>query len=472
MHTFRAILALALASSVCADTHSGTKRILAVPRRILEQCTEQSIEISRQSDFMANQTARHLLWHATGLNSGNCVWRQGALDMVQTEQTVVVDDETAVGEPRLAALVLPTANMLVPFSRGAPQCTSDHDRVPAGVTLSERVVCRYTQFRSSALGLTLSLRSLIQKLQVPVVVLGIGTQVQGFLDTALPQGREDSAPVQKYRSNARLRMEWNQHSALEDLVLKWDQVDFLNTVKNHSRQNMANVAVRGDVTEQVCRNSGVTNCQSLGCPSLMLSRNTALGVLLQTKWEALRRRVSEKGGSPLRLVFGMPKHWCNELAELFVSAGRAHPDFLIVLQTESDVSSVRQLRGIGLKVRDDQVKIFTSVTEWVATLASYDLYIGARIHGGMAATAASVPAVLVATDTRIDELAKRMEIPTVREITLPKQLSLKVFLDCCVPRFNGAVFDQNRARIAKKYVHVFHALQVPLSQHVWRISQG
>ena len=106
MHTFRAILALALASSVCADTHSGTKRILAVPRGILEQCTEQSIEISRQSDFMANQTARHLLWHATGLNSGNCVWRQGALDMVQTEQTVVVDDETAVGEPRLAALVL------------------------------------------------------------------------------------------------------------------------------------------------------------------------------------------------------------------------------------------------------------------------------------------------------------------------------------------------------------------------------
>ena len=204
----------------------------------------------------------------------------------------------------------------------------------------------------------------------------------------------------------------------------------------------------------------------------MLSRNTALGVLLQTKWEALRRRVSEKGSSPLRLVFGMPAGWSNELAELFVSAGRAHPDFLIVLQTESDVSSVHQLRGLGLNVRDDQVKVFTSVTEWVATLASYDLSIGARIHGGMAATAASVPAVVVATDTRIDELAKCVGVPTVREITLPKQLSLKVFLDCCVPRFDGAVFDQNRARIAKKYVHVFHALQVPLSQHVWRISQG
>ena len=109
MHTFRAILALALASSVRADdTHSGTKRILAV--HFLEKCTEQSIGISRQSDFMANHTARHLLWHATALNSGNCVWRQGALDMVQTEQTVVVEDETAVGEPRLAAFVLPTAN--------------------------------------------------------------------------------------------------------------------------------------------------------------------------------------------------------------------------------------------------------------------------------------------------------------------------------------------------------------------------
>ena len=295
---FRVILALALASSVCADTHSGTKRILAFSRGLLEQCTEQSFEISRQSDFMQNRTARHLLWHATGGNSGNCVWRQGALDMVQTERTVIVDDEKAVGEPRLAALVLPSANLLVPISRGSPQCTSNHDRVPAGLTLSERVMCRYTHNR----GLTLSYRSLIQKLQVPVVVLGIGTQVQGFMETALPQGSEDPASVQKYRSNARLRMEWNQHSALEDLVLDGDQIDFLNTAKNHSRHNVANIAVRGDVSEQVCRNSGVSNCQSLGCPSLMLNRNTALGVLLQTKWEALRRRVSEKRSPPLRLV--------------------------------------------------------------------------------------------------------------------------------------------------------------------------
>ena len=125
-----------------------------------------------------------------------------------------------------------------------------------------------------------------------------------------------------------------------------------------------------------------------------------------------------------------------------------------------------------MKVRDDQVRVFASVTEWTAALASYDLSIGARIHGGLAATAASVPAVVIATDTRIDELAKRVGLPTVREISLPKQLSLKVFLDCCVPRFNGAVFDQNRARIAKKYVQLFEALQVPLSQHVRRIRQG
>ena len=47
-------------------------------------------------------------------------------------------------------------------------------------------------------------------------------------------------------------MEWNQHSALSDLVLDEDQIDFLNTVQNRSRHNMANIAVRGDVSEQVC----------------------------------------------------------------------------------------------------------------------------------------------------------------------------------------------------------------------------
>ena len=48
--------------------------------------------------------------------------------------------------------------------------------------------------------------------------------------------------------------------------------------------------------------------------------------------------------------FGMPTHWSNELAELFLSTGRAHPDFLIVLQTEGGVGFVNRRRALGLKI--------------------------------------------------------------------------------------------------------------------------
>ena len=206
----------------------------------------------------------------------------------------------------------------------------------------------------------------------------------------------------------------------------------------------------------------------------MLSHDDALGSTLQTKWTMLRRRLAvvptDNGSSPLRLVFSMPAMWSDELAQLFVSAGRAHPHFLIVLQMESDVECIQRLRALGLHVSNRQVKVFVSVKEWVNTLKHYDLAIGARIHGGLAATAASVPAVVVATDMRIDELAKRVGIPTVRAFGLRQNLSLANFLRNV--HFDGAVFDQNRAMIARKYVHAFSALGVPIGSYVERIAHA
>ena len=79
-------------------------------------------------------------------------------------------------------------------------------------------------------------------------------------------------------------MEWNQHSALSDLVLDEDQIDFLNTVQNRSRHNMANIAVRGDVSEQVC---------PLACPAA-----TCLAALYsgQSQYCTRRATLDQVGG--------------------------------------------------------------------------------------------------------------------------------------------------------------------------------
>ena len=91
--------------------------------------------------------------------------------------------------------------------------------------------------------------------------------------------------------------------------------------------------------------------------------------------------------------------------------------------------------------------------------------ISARIHGSLAATAASVPVVAVATDMRINELASRMQLPTVQATHLEPNIGLATFIQRYV-RFDGHAFDDNRAAIAERYVSTLGALGLPASQRV------
>lgn len=404
---------------------------------------------------MADGPARAAVWAATGQNSGNNVWNEGALDLLDGERTIVrstrelLGNKTTPPQPPVA-FVLPTANLLMPHSR------RHETSLPASIT-----------------GMTRAFTATVERLAVPTLLVGIGVQV-GFTETEA--GGADSgyngntASVKEYYEQRRrgAAVRGLNRSAL---LLNAEQRHFLDVVTAHTRHGARNVAVRGDVSAEVCLNSGVTGCMSLGCPSLMLSRDDALGASLQAKWTALAARPRQ-GAPPLRLAFGLPALWSDELAHLFVSAGREHPDFIVVLQMEVDVDSVRRLQKMGLHVHHSQVRLFDSVAEWVATLATCDVYIGARIHGGLAATAASTPAVVVATDVRMDELAKRVGLPTVRATSLSAQPIFGAFLNQRAASFNGTAFDRNRREIARGYVEIFTALGVPASQHVRQIAGG
>ncbi len=368
---------------------------------------------------MQNASGRKAVWEATGNNAGNKVWILGALGLLDAESTIVRHPLAALqaGCCRPVAFLMPVANLLRPFTRG-----------------QQAHILRGKDWR-----LTASYRRLVQQLKVPTIILGIGVQV-GLLENAT------------------------------NLVLLKEQEDLLQEVGSRSRKGVANIAVRGDVSLRTCLNSGVRSCVSLGCPSLMLSPDTALGSVLHAKWAGLRKRLlGARSAWHLRIVFGMPATWSEQLARLFVAVGRECPHFLIVLQQESDVNGVQQLREMGLPVRDEQVRLFPTVSQWIATLAHFDLVISARIHGSLAATAASVPAVAVATDMRIDELASRMQIPTVKATHLRPNLDLPTFIQRYV-RFDGRAFDDNRAAIAERYVGILGALGLPASQRVVRIA--
>ena len=368
---------------------------------------------------MHNASARKTVWDATGNNAGNKLWILGALELLDAESTIVRHPSAVLQADccRPVAFLMPMANLLRPYTRG--------QQAHILIGKDRRLTSNYQR--------------LAQRLNVPTIILGIGVQVELTVNAT-------------------------------NLVLLKEQEEMLKVVGSRSRKGVANIAVRGDVSLRTCLNSGLSSCVSLGCPSLMLSPDTALGSVLHAKWAELRKRLlGARSAWHLRIVFGMPATWSEQLARLFVSVGRECPHFLIVLQQESDVNGVQRLREMGLPVRDEQVRLFATVPPWIATLAQFDLVISARIHGSLAATAASVPAVAVATDLRINELASRMQIPTVQATHLGPNLDLPTFIQRYV-RFDGHAFDDNRAAIAERYVSTLGALGLPASQRVVRIA--
>ena len=411
---------------------------IATRRRIVAFTEELSeLVLPPGINVMQNGSARKNVWSTTGNNAGNELWIMGALGLMDTESTIVRHPLALLQVDccRPVAFIMPMANLLRPYSRG--------QKAPILRGKDGRLTTYYTK--------------VVEWLNVPTMIVGIGLQMELPEKVARTNVASEDATPDLNVSN---------------LVLLNDQVQMLRAVGRRTRKGVANIAMRGDASLQACLNSRVSNCVSLGCPSLMLSSDTALGAVLHAKWAALREQLlGARSARHLRIVFGMPATWSEQLAQLFVAAGREFPHFLIVLQQEKDVDGVRRLRELGLPVHDEQVRLFPTVPQWIATLAQCDVVLSGRIHGSLAAMAASVPSIAVATDMRMHELATRMRVPTVQATHLAPNLNLSVFINRYV-RFDGVAFDDNRAAIAEKYVSTLGALGVPVSQRVVRIATG
>lgn len=63
--------------------------------------------------------------------------------------------------------------------------------------------------------------------------------------------------------------------------------------------------------------------------------------------------------------------------------------------------------------KNGQMRGFLSARDWIAHMQEVDLAFGSRIHGSMAAVNAGTPAIVLAADLRIEELARYHGIPFV-----------------------------------------------------------
>lgn len=299
------------------------------------------------------------LYQRVGQNTGNllftnAVWNQ--IDGPKERFNFTFDPEKL--NERVEALVIPAANWLSPH-----------------VDFSD-------------------LADLVERLTIPVVLIGLGAQNHDFTGhVPIPEGT----------------------------------VRFIRAVADRS----ASISVRGDYTRKILKKLGITNVTVTGCPSLYhdfrrferppapLRIRIERGLVHSTRYAASYAPFAQTD-SVHRQLFrfayaeGLDLLIQSEPEEMALLTGYSGPDdidgrlrnlLIEIYQAESWDALLDYWRA--------RVRLYFDVDSWARSLDAYDYVIGTRLHGTIMALNSGVPGVLIHHDSRTREMVEFAAIPSV-----------------------------------------------------------
>jgi hypothetical protein len=285
-------------------------------------------------------------------NAGNLIFSSASHRILGTADTRIAVDRFRVGpgdadriNERYAAYVVPLANA----------------------------------FRLSFEPPLVRLTSLIRRLRIPVVILGVGMQTNVS-----------------------------------------NEVDRLNPIDRSVREFVAavldrspTIGVRGEMTHDYLRGLGFRDVEVIGCPSMFM-----YGADLHVE----KRRPSLDRDA--RIAINVSPY-VKSMGPVVARHVERYPDLTYIPQdldtlamllwgdAGSDVSpdDPRPIHLAHPLFRGDRVRFFVDPAPWIDFLRGMDFSFGTRIHGNIAALIAGTPAVVLAHDSRTLELARYFEIP-------------------------------------------------------------
>ncbi|MDU0338268.1 polysaccharide pyruvyl transferase family protein [Bosea rubneri] len=203
-------------------------------------------------------------------------------------------------------------------------------------------------------------------------------------------------------------------------------------------ERSAAIGVRGAFSAETLRQNGIRNVEVVGCPSIFRTRNRDLQIRVPDQREIRKVAFSLRREADHSYTADPETYLRNQKAALLKVDG----------QSEMVMSSHGEQEEKAFFLRDEAAKQ-KAVTEFVRTkwwdgpddqamrriyekqlfsffdverydqfAQSIDLAVGYRVHGVLPAVAHGVPGVLVAYDTRSQELAETLKIPVVPEAAL------------------------------------------------------
>lgn len=226
------------------------------------------------------------------------------------------------------------------------------------------------------------LTALIERLRIPVVILGVGAQG----DLAYRTGRLDG---------------------IEPAVRA-----FCAAVLERGPR----IGVRGELTRDYLAGLGFRDTEVIGCPSLFI-HGPDLRVQKATPELASDARVVVTVSPYVTAMGPVVRHHLERYPNLrYIPQDIDTLELLLWGGIGDDVAIDDQMpvHEAHRLFRDDRVRFFTEPWPWLRYLATIDFTFGTRIHGAIAALMAGRPAYVLAHDSRTLELARYFEIPHAR----------------------------------------------------------
>ena len=325
-----------------------------------------------------------IMRNLVGDNLGNMLFAYGVMNMLWTKNTSIAqiydklhytDEDINVINSNYDAFVMPMADAFRPTF--IPQLKS------------------YT--------------SLIQKLKIPVIVIGIGLRT-----TYEP----------KFCIN----------TDLDNAVCQ-----FVKSVLDHSSK----LGLRGEITGTYLKKLGFKEERDyipIGCPSLYTyGNNIATKELLD--YDRLKQgKLVFNANSRAQYLFG---EYIKGINSFILNTIREIPNHYFIQQLTSElkeiylgklytnrvkVASVLPVNEMQKMLKSDKVKCFLDVPSWVNFCKDADLFIGNRFHGAAAAILAGSPHLFLPFDGRTRELSEFHHITSISPYDLKRGKQLIDYL--------------------------------------------
>lgn len=294
-----------------------------------------------------------------GSNSGNMLFYSGVFRVLSVPGTEIVANSYVHERPSITKDLIARTN-------------DEFDRF---------ILPMANSYRETFLPHLERLASVVERLNIPVHVIGIGAQ--------LPYGTKfDALPS-----------------------------EFTRVVKRFTAavlERSASVGVRGEYTADMLRHLGFHDDQIhvIGCPSMF-----GLGQL----GPLVRKRETLDADSKLAISY-TPK--VKGVSKLVMANTKAYPNSVVIPQQHQRLALMlwgenpARIPDKNMPIhtdhplyQEDRMRFFVDASTWVSFMAEQDFAFGTRIHGNVAGVLAGTPSVVLAHDSRTVELAQYHGIP-------------------------------------------------------------